>query len=234
MNVPGTEYAWDVLEAAQHLTSFLSREGFHLVATYRYTHLDGSPWWWVLRLEGSAPDPTTDKMPKRIFPMRRNADGNFELKRPEFGPEGLPLYGLWRLTAYPHDIYYLAEGEKCADCLSSLGFLGITWHGGAAAVERTNWSPLAGRFVLQWPDNDQPGFEAMKKAKGILYGQGTHVATVDVAALDLPPKGDVVDWLDRYNREHGKEHLHEIRGGFGDAGAIIESLPLIGSGRGDA
>ena len=54
----------------------------------------------------------------------------------------------------------LCEGEKSADAAAAL--LGPPWAAvasmnGARSPQRTDWSPLAGRDVTIWPDNDEPG-----------------------------------------------------------------------------
>lgn len=89
-----------------------------------------------------------------------------------------PLYGLDRLTEYP-SIVLVVEGEKCADAFLGhykIPVLGhdeidlpiVTWPGGSKAVRKADWAPLAGREVILWPDNDEPGFGAMREAAGIL------------------------------------------------------------------
>jgi DNA primase len=40
-----------------------------------------------------------------------------------------------------------------------------TWPGGSKAVTQTNWTPLEGRRVIIWPDNDQPGRDAAEWVK---------------------------------------------------------------------
>lgn len=183
----------DVHDAALGLTKGLARQGFHLAAMHEYTTSAGKPLWWVLRLEGNQVDPDTWKPAKRILPLRRTENG-FELKRPEFRRGEVPLYGLHRLANYPDDPLILPEGEKCADWLDGTGFVAVAWPGGAQAVERVDWSPLAKRTVFLWPDNDEPGFQAMKKVGQILAALGAVVFTIDVVAMALPPKGDAVDW----------------------------------------
>ncbi|WKJ88773.1 VapE family protein [Methylomonas montana] len=73
-----------------------------------------------------------------------------------------PLYGLERLTVADIDDpehnspVLLLEGEKCADAadieLAELACL--TWSGGSKAVDKADWTPLAGRKVIIWPDCD--------------------------------------------------------------------------------
>jgi putative DNA primase/helicase len=64
----------------------------------------------------------------------------------------------------------LVEGEKCAQALIDVGIVATTaMHGANAPVEKTDWSPLAGKSVLIWPDRDKPGWEyATQAAQAIL------------------------------------------------------------------
>ncbi|MFZ5499692.1 MAG: phage/plasmid primase, P4 family [Pseudomonadota bacterium] len=64
----------------------------------------------------------------------------------------------------------LVEGEKCAQALIDAGIVATTAMNGAnAPVDKTDWSPLAGKSVLIWPDRDKPGWEyATQAAQAIL------------------------------------------------------------------
>lgn len=64
----------------------------------------------------------------------------------------------------------LVEGEKCAQTLINAGIVATTaMHGANAPVEKTDWSPLADKAVLIWPDRDKPGWEyATQAAQAIL------------------------------------------------------------------
>ena len=64
----------------------------------------------------------------------------------------------------------LVEGEKCAQSLIDAGIVATTaMHGANAPVEKTDWTPLAGKAVLIWPDRDKPGWEyATQAAQAIL------------------------------------------------------------------
>ncbi|WP_132766454.1 phage/plasmid primase, P4 family, partial [Caldimonas thermodepolymerans] len=61
-------------------------------------------------------------------------------------------------------------GEKCAQALIDAGVCATTaMHGANAPVDKTDWSPLAGKAVLVWPDRDKPGWEyAVQAAQAIL------------------------------------------------------------------
>lgn len=89
-----------------------------------------------------------------------------------------PLYGLDRLAARTAAPVLLCEGEKAADAGALLlpDYVAMAWPGGANAVGKADFAPLAGRAVVFWPDNDAAG----DKAKHLL-----------VAALQLAGVGSL-------------------------------------------
>ena len=57
------------------------------------------------------------------------------------------------------------EGKKCADALIRMGITATTAMNGAKApIDKTDWSPLAGKAVLIWPDRDAPGWDYAEAA----------------------------------------------------------------------
>ena len=74
-------------------------------------------------------------------------------------PKPRPLYGLDRLSARPEAPVVVTEGEKAADAAARLlpDHVAMTSPGGAKAAKATDWSPLAGRRIVIWPDADQAG-----------------------------------------------------------------------------
>ncbi|MGA4215184.1 phage/plasmid primase, P4 family [Ralstonia nicotianae] len=88
-------------------------------------------------------------------------------------PEPRPLYNQPGLATATQVV--LVEGEKCAQALIDAGIVGTTaMHGANAPVEKTDWSPLAGKAVLIWPDRDKPGWEyAANAAQAILSAGAT-------------------------------------------------------------
>lgn len=118
--------------------------------------------------------------------------------------EPRPLYGLTGLAAYPDAVVFVCEGEKSCQALEVLqpNHAVLCWQGGSQAVSRSDYSPLAGRAVVVWPDNDNPG----KKAAIALIDQLKKVKakSIKVLAIDkltladngpLPPGGDCADLL---------------------------------------
>jgi hypothetical protein len=78
-------------------------------------------------------------------------------------PRLRPLCGLDALALRPEAPVIVVEGEKCkargGDALPM--YVVVTWPGGSKGVRYADWSPLAGRDVILWPDADQSGREAM-------------------------------------------------------------------------
>lgn len=71
-------------------------------------------------------------------------------------PDPRPLYDLPGISR--SGTIVLVEGEKCADALRHAGIAATTAMGGAlTALHKTDWSPLAGKTVIVWPDNDVAG-----------------------------------------------------------------------------
>ncbi len=71
-------------------------------------------------------------------------------------PEPRPLYNQRGMAQ--SDTVILVEGEKCAQALINIGFCATTAMNGAKApLAKTDWSPLKGKHILFWPDNDKVG-----------------------------------------------------------------------------
>lgn len=77
-------------------------------------------------------------------------------------PEPRPIYRLPALLSNHTVQVLIVEGEKCADVATALlpGLCPVSWCGGTGAVAKTDWTPLAGRKVVIWPDNDDVGAAA--------------------------------------------------------------------------
>jgi len=78
-------------------------------------------------------------------------------------PTPRPLCGLDALAAKPDAPVLIPEGEKCraAGAGAWAGYAALTWAGGGNAVGKSDWSPVAGRDVVLWPDADPAGRKAM-------------------------------------------------------------------------
>jgi hypothetical protein len=103
-------------------------------------------------------------------------------------------YHLPQLMAAPMDQpVFVVEGEKDVRRLESLGLVATCNAGGAGKWPDALCSHFKERRVVILADNDEPG----RKHAGKVAATLEPVAQVRVLCLpDLPPKGDVCDWLD--------------------------------------
>lgn len=109
-------------------------------------------------------------------------------------PEPRPLYNQPGIVSAQQVI--LVEGEKCAQALIEAGHCATTaMHGANAPVDKTDWSPLAGKAVLIWPDKDKPGWAYAEAAAKAALVAGS--ATCDILMPpDTKPEGwDAADAL---------------------------------------
>ncbi|GLR78901.1 AAA family ATPase (plasmid) [Azospirillum oryzae] len=117
-----------------------------------------------------------------------------------------PLYRMPELANVGEVI--LVEGEKAADALWAIDMPATSALGGAKApTDKTDWSPLAGKRVVIWPDKDKVGWEYAEKAgEAIMRAGAASVAILtpkeqwrdgtDVADLAAPhdPNGKGMGW----------------------------------------
>ncbi|MFP3031905.1 MAG: AAA family ATPase [Wolbachia sp.] len=119
----------------------------------------------------------------------------FDVKRSSFTlSETRPLYNIPGIMK--SDKVILVEGEKCADALIEQGMTATTAMLGAnAPIEKTDWSPLKGKHVIIWPDNDEPGKQYAEKVVKKL----TFLGVLSLTLLEIPenkPKGwDAADGI---------------------------------------
>jgi hypothetical protein len=174
-------------EAMQILAKAVLSNGFTTEALHVYSDTAGAPIYWRIRLKHPQ---TGDKW---IRPMKKNAQGDYQLGEPAFD-KGKPLYRLRELTMHPDEQVMFVEGEWCADALQERGILATT-SGAADSAGKADFSPLAGRVVKIWPDNDPVGMRYAMEVTARLQTLGCSVQWIDIASLGLPHKGDCVDWL---------------------------------------
>ncbi len=113
----------------------------------------------------------------------------WDAKRRKMAPPGpRPLYNQPGIVCAEQVI--LVEGEKCAQALIEAGTPATTaMHGANAPVDKTDWSPLAGKAVLIWPDRDKPGFGYAEAAS-----QAVLMAGATSCAILLPPDAKPEGW----------------------------------------
>jgi DNA polymerase len=168
----------------------------HQVAFFIYPHADGRPYLGIKKT-------STKQFPQFHWTGTKWAKG------PPKGPK-IP-YRLPELIRAPLDAWVvIAAGEKDADTAAGLGFVATTnpegERKGAWIPELNTW--FHGRRVAIMEDNDDTGkahvIEVAEKLRGI---------ACDIRIItfrDLPPHGDLTDWVNAEPGRGYKELLAKI------------------------
>jgi uncharacterized protein (DUF927 family) len=183
-----TQVDQSLAQEAFKLISKLLSEGYELVAIHPYCTVKREPIYWRLRLK----HPVSGK--KIILPMRQDEKGGYVLKEPKFSGRKKTLYRQSDIAEQPKEPIYVVEGEACADQLVEVGLLATT-SGGSTSAKSTDWSLLAGRVVIVWPDANGAGLKYAEDVTEILLKLGCSVQWVDIEKLNPPDGGDCIDWL---------------------------------------
>ncbi|MEM6853733.1 MAG: DUF3987 domain-containing protein [Planctomycetota bacterium] len=113
-------------------------------------------------------------------------------------PAPMPLYELPTLIlADPGVVVHVVEGEKAADAGQRLGLVCTTSPHGANSASKADWSPLAGRGVVIYPDRNPAGekYAAAVTAELHKLAPPAEVRIVRLADRwpDIPNGGDLAD-----------------------------------------
>jgi len=167
----------------QAVRDWLKSKVGDVVGEYLYTTGAGDIVQVVFRCEG--------KDGKTFRPVHLT-DRGYVLAAP---PKPWVLYNLPKLKG--SETVVVVEGEKCADALTRFGFAATTSPGGAKNAKQADWTPLAGKAVTLWPDNDAQGRAYMAQVEQILEGlsPAPRVSILDAASLDLAEGEDVADFV---------------------------------------
>ena len=100
-------------------------------------------------------------------------------------PETRPLYNIPNIIGADKVIW--VEGEKCADALTSLGYIATCTIGGAGmlsekSASKFDFTPLRNKEVILWPDNDEAG----KKLAKIVEAQAINAGAKSTLILQIP------------------------------------------------
>lgn len=107
-------------------------------------------------------------------------------------PDPRPLYNQPGIAGAAQVV--LVEGEKCAQALIDAGISVTTaMHGANAPVDKTDWSPLAGKAVLVWPDRDKPGWEYATLAAQAILSAGAKACHILYPPEDAAEGWDAAD-----------------------------------------
>ena len=128
---------------------------------------------------------------KEVIPLTWCSDGTRNSWRWQGFTKPRPLYNLHLIVANPNATVLLVEGEKTADAaqaqLDPTKTVVTCWPGGSMAIAHIDWTPLHGRKVIFWPDNDVQGLSAMLH---IRYLNQDTLALSKILPLDTTlPKG---------------------------------------------
>lgn len=160
---------------------------------------------------------------KDVIPYTYNTDGQkyawkwrgFDLPR--------SLYNLHEIYLRPKAIILVVEGEKACDAAKILfpQYVCVTWCGGKDNVKSADWSPLEGRNVFLWGDNDTAGVLAMfggweyneksqayKRFKGVCEYVAANFKRIQNSP-SFPKKWDVADAI--WTPEEATEYLKNNR-----------------------
>jgi archaellum biogenesis ATPase FlaH len=153
----------------------------HIVATYDYRDTQERTRYQVVRFE---PKDFRQRRPDGKGDWVWNVTGIEPL--PYRLPELLKAIGLGKTVLIP-------EGEKDADTLTMLGLPATCNHGGAGKWYDSLNPYFTDADVVILPDNDEPG---RKHAELVARSLARTARRIRILKLpDLPPKGDVSDWI---------------------------------------
>ncbi|WP_460068098.1 DUF927 domain-containing protein [Pseudomonas sp. S1_A06] len=150
-----------------------------------YRDAQGQPLMALYRFDLG---PDEDGKPRKAFaPLTwcQRADGQTTQWRWQGLPDPRPLLRLDELSQRLDAPVVLCEGEKAADAAAELmpGYVATCWPNGSNSWHKADLTPLKGRSVLLWPDNDSSGQSCMEAVAEKLREIGT--ASVQAIVLDV-------------------------------------------------
>jgi putative DNA primase/helicase len=163
--------------------------------------------------------------------------------RVEGMPTPRPLFRLPELLK-SKDRVIVCEGEKAADAGRTIGLLTTTSPHGANSSSMADWTPLADREVLIFPDNDEPGEKYAANVVAILQGLKLRPKVRIVRLPGLPTGGDLVEFIaaqkavgveeaailteiDKLAAKVEEEKLKPAEASWGDPQPIPADLPTV-------
>jgi hypothetical protein len=170
-----------------------------------YAPLEGESGYSVVRFRKQDGD-------KSFRQMSRTA-GGWWLKVPD---AGRPIANRKGIAAA--DMVVCCEGEKATKALLSVGICATTSPQGALNGDKADWSPLKGKQVVLWPDNDTPlekyprglGWEHMRRVRECVASIAEEISVLDPRDLELPEKGDAWDFVERYRKGYNAAEIKAL------------------------
>lgn len=173
---------------------------------WEYHTVDGTVMGYICRFD-------FEDGSKDVMPFVYATDGNQAKWKWQGFEKPRPLYRLHQIMSNPKATIMVVEGEKTADAAQVLfpNAVVTCWQGGAKAIEHTNWIPLQGRKVILWPDNDQPGVDAMMQIAEMLRPSAKLLRMVQ-NPTDAPKHWDLADadWTPEFAKEYANTNMVEV------------------------
>lgn len=153
-------------------------------ACYQYNNASGQAVCLIYRFDLPGEGKTI-----RPLTYRKTADGKYLWDWLGLD-DARPLYNLYELVRRPEAPVLVVEGEKTADAARSLfpDRVVVTTAGGSGAAEKSDLSPLKGRSILIWPDNDEAGQKYLKSLVTLLQAQDGDADISVLATPDVSPE----------------------------------------------
>lgn len=175
-------------------------ERYQITYSHPYHNKNGQVVFYTLRLQDKN-DPKSKIVVPLSYGFNKHKPDRFiwSLKKPDFEGGKAPLYNCHLLQQLPQKPVLIVEGEKTADAGPNRfgnDYITISWMGGSGAAKRADWTQLAGRDVVIWPDNDAPGFKAADEIALCLKQVGVgslRIVDKHVLAKEFPAKWDIAD-----------------------------------------
>ncbi len=150
--------------------------------TYVYVNEEGKPLFGIIR----TPE-------KQFMAVRPDKNGGWIYGMGKVTPT---LYNLPRVVeaASKGELVFVVEGEKDADNLTKVGLTATTNPFGAEKWKPEYADYLISADVVIIPDNDKVGRRHALQVAQSLIGKAKRIRVLELP--NLPPKGDVSDWLE--------------------------------------
>ncbi len=131
---------------------------------------------------------------QKYAPFTLGIDGTWSLKRPE---GKLPIYFNNKGDDKP---VVINEGEKALrGCEAIVGkeLSSCTWHGGVNSWEKADWTPIFGKEIWIFPDNDKAGKECAANLLEYLRKNGCRSIRIIQPPKKFKEKDDLYDAYER-------------------------------------